>query len=140
MQMSAEHDLNHMRSALALGRRGLGTTWPNPSVGCVLVRDGRVVGRGYTGYGGRPHAEPTALFMAGDSARGATAYVTLEPCCHWGRTPPCTDALTAAGVARVVVALRDPDPRVDGEGLAKLHAAGIAVEEGLLAEEAAAVN
>jgi len=130
-------DLAHMRSALALARRGLGNTWPNPSVGCVIVSNGRVVGRAVTAAGGRPHAEPQALAMAGAAARGATAYVTLEPCCHHGRTPPCTDALIAAGVARVAIAARDPDPRVNGEGIAKLRAAGIAVEQGLLAEEAA---
>lgn len=133
-------DPSHMRAALALAARGLGNVWPNPSVGCVIVRDGRVVGRGWTQPGGRPHAETEALKRAGTAARGATAYVTLEPCCHWGRTPPCTDALTAAGVARVVVALRDPDPRVDGAGLEKLRAAGITVEEGLCAAEAAALN
>jgi diaminohydroxyphosphoribosylaminopyrimidine deaminase/5-amino-6-(5-phosphoribosylamino)uracil reductase len=129
-------DLAHMRSALALARRGLGNTWPNPSVGCVIVHDGRVVGRAFTAPGGRPHAEPQALAMAGAAARGATAYVTLEPCCHHGRTPPCTDALIAAGVARVVVAARDPDERVNGQGIARLRAAGIAVEEGVLAQEA----
>jgi diaminohydroxyphosphoribosylaminopyrimidine deaminase / 5-amino-6-(5-phosphoribosylamino)uracil reductase len=129
-------DAPHMQAALALARRGLGTTWPNPSVGCVIVRDGRVVGRGTTAPGGRPHAEPTALAMAGEQAKGATAYVTLEPCCHWGRSPPCTDALIAAGVARVVVATGDPDPRVNGQGLGKLYAAGIAVETGLLEAEA----
>ncbi len=119
-----------------MARRGLGTTWPNPSVGCVIVRDGRVVGRGVTAPGGRPHAEPTALAMAGEQARGATAYVTLEPCCHWGRSPPCTDALIQAGVARVVVATSDPDPRVNGEGIARLRAAGITVDTGLLEAEA----
>jgi diaminohydroxyphosphoribosylaminopyrimidine deaminase/5-amino-6-(5-phosphoribosylamino)uracil reductase len=129
-------DLAHMQAALALARRGLGTTWPNPSVGCVIVRDGRVVGRGTTALGGRPHAEPIALAMAGDRAKGATAYVTLEPCCHWGRSPPCTDALIAAGIARVVVAAGDPDPRVNGHGLEKLNDAGITVETGLLADEA----
>ena len=129
-------DHDHMRAALALARRGLGSTWPNPSVGCVIVSNGRVVGRGLTAPGGRPHAEPTALSMAGDRARGATAYVTLEPCCHWGRTPPCTDALIAAGVARVVIAERDPDPRVDSMGAATLRAAGIQVDEGLLADDA----
>jgi diaminohydroxyphosphoribosylaminopyrimidine deaminase/5-amino-6-(5-phosphoribosylamino)uracil reductase len=129
-----------MRAALALATRGLGNVWPNPSVGCVVVGEGRVVGRGWTQPGGRPHAETEALKRAGAAARGAAVYVTLEPCCHWGRTPPCTDALVAAGVARVVVAMRDPDPRVDGEGLARLRAAGIAVEEGLLAEEAARLN
>lgn len=136
MEESAENDLNHMRAALALARRGLGTTWPNPSVGCVLVRGGRVVGRGYTGNGGRPHAEPTALSSAGALARGATAYVTLEPCCHWGQTPPCTDALIAAGVSRVVIAALDPDERVDSRGVARLREAGIQVEHGLLEAEA----
>lgn len=133
-------DLAHMRAALALARRGLGDTWPNPSVGCVIVREGRVVGRGWTQPGGRPHAETEALRRAGDLARGATAYVTLEPCSHHGRTPPCCNALIAAGIARVVVALRDPDPRVDGRGVATLRAAGIAVEEGLLEAEARALN
>ena len=126
----------HMRAALALARRGLGTTWPNPSVGCVIVRGDRVVGRGHTAPGGRPHAEPTALAMAGEVARGATAYVTLEPCCHWGRTPPCTDALIAAGIARVVIATRDPDARVDSQGIKRLRSAGVAIEEGLLEDEA----
>src|SRR5580698_9794358 len=125
-----------MRAALALARRGLGTTWPNPSVGCVIVRDNRVVGRGHTAPGGRPHAEPLALAMAGGQAKGATAYVTLEPCCHWGRSPPCTDALIAAGVARVVVAATDPDPRVNGQGLQQLQAAGIEIETGVLQAEA----
>lgn len=132
-------DLAHMRSALALARRGLGSTWPNPSVGCVVVKDGRVVGRAVTAPGGRPHAEPQALEMAGAAARGATAYVTLEPCCHHGRTPPCTDALIAAGVARVVVAAQDPDPRVNGQGIARLRAAGITVEQGVLADTAAEI-
>ena len=134
-----DDDTSHMRSALALARRGLGNTWPNPSVGCVIVRNNRVVGRAVTAPGGRPHAEPQALAMAGASARGATAYVTLEPCCHHGRTPPCTDALIGAGIARVVIAARDPDPRVNGQGVAKLRAAGIAVEEGVLAGEAAEI-
>jgi len=133
---TAVDDLNHMRAALALARRGLGTTWPNPSVGCVLVGDGRVIGRGYTGSGGRPHAEPTALSMAGDAARGSTAYVTLEPCCHWGQTPPCTDALINAGVARVVIATLDPDERVDSRGMAHLRGAGVEVQHGLLDDEA----
>src|SRR5579872_3874952 len=133
---SQADDIAHMRSALALARRGLGSTWPNPSVGCVIVKDGRVVGRAVTAPGGRPHAEPLALDLAGASARGATVYVTLEPCCHWGRTPPCTDALISAGVARVVIATRDPDPRVDGVGVARLRAAGVAVEEGVLQSEA----
>jgi diaminohydroxyphosphoribosylaminopyrimidine deaminase/5-amino-6-(5-phosphoribosylamino)uracil reductase len=135
----SDADRTHMRAALALARRGLGTTWPNPSVGCVVVRGGRVVGRGFTAPGGRPHAEPQALDMAGEAARGATAYVSLEPCCHWGRTPPCTDALIAAGVVRVVIGARDPDPRVDSQGTARLRGAGIEVEEDVLAEEAAEV-
>lgn len=129
-----------MRAALALAARGLGNTWPNPSVGCVIVKDGRVAGRGWTQPGGRPHAETEALRRAGDAARGATAYVTLEPCSHHGRTPPCCDALIAAGVARVVCAMRDPDPRVDGRGFARLRAAGITVEEGLCEAEARALN
>jgi diaminohydroxyphosphoribosylaminopyrimidine deaminase / 5-amino-6-(5-phosphoribosylamino)uracil reductase len=124
-----------MRAGLAMARRGLGTTWPNPSVGCIVVRHGRVVGRGVTSPGGRPHAEPVALAMAGEQARGATAYVTLEPCCHWGRSPPCTEALIEAGIARVVIGTRDPDPRVDGQGVAMLRAAGIVVDEGILEDE-----
>jgi diaminohydroxyphosphoribosylaminopyrimidine deaminase/5-amino-6-(5-phosphoribosylamino)uracil reductase len=134
--MPSPDDLAHMRAALALARRGLGTTWPNPSVGCVIVRDGRVVGRGVTQPGGRPHAERVALAMAGEAARGATVYVTLEPCCHTGRSPPCTDALIEAGIKRVVAATGDPDPRVDGKGLAQLQAAGIEVATGLLQAEA----
>jgi diaminohydroxyphosphoribosylaminopyrimidine deaminase / 5-amino-6-(5-phosphoribosylamino)uracil reductase len=130
-------DRAHMRAALALARRGQGVTWPNPSVGCVIVRAGRVVGRGATAPGGRPHAETVALARAGSAARGAGVYVTLEPCCHQGRTPPCTGALIEAGVARVVVGARDPDARVDGRGVAALRAAGIEVTEGVLAEEAA---
>ena len=133
---SPAEDIAHMRSALALGQRGIGNTWPNPSVGCVIVNHGRVVGRAVTAPGGRPHAEPAALDMAGTSARDATVYVTLEPCCHWGRTPPCTDALIGAGVARVVIATRDPDPRVDGAGVARLRAAGVAVDEGVLQKDA----
>ncbi|HYE00041.1 MAG TPA: bifunctional diaminohydroxyphosphoribosylaminopyrimidine deaminase/5-amino-6-(5-phosphoribosylamino)uracil reductase RibD [Alphaproteobacteria bacterium] len=130
----------HMAAALALARRGLGQVAPNPAVGCVLVRDGRVVGRGWTQPGGRPHAETEALRRAGAAARGATAYVTLEPCCHHGRTGPCAGALIEAGIARVVVALRDPDPRVDGGGFAMLRAAGIRVDFGLREAEAAELN
>ena len=133
-------ELNAMRAALALARRGLGAVWPNPSVGCVIVNDGRVVGRGWTQPGGRPHGETEALRRAGEAARGAVAHVSLEPCCHWGQTPPCVDALIAAGVRRVVVALEDPDPRVAGEGLRRLRAAGLGVEVGLCTEEAAEVN
>ena len=133
-------DLDSMRAALALARRGLGTVWPNPAVGCVIVNDGRVVGRGWTQPGGRPHGETEALRRAGEAARGAITHVSLEPCCHWGQTPPCVDALITAGVRRVVVALEDPDPRVAGEGLHRLRAAGLNVEVGLCAEEAAEVN
>jgi len=133
-------DLLHMRAALALARRGLGNAWPNPAVGCVLVKDGRVIGRGWTQPGGRPHAETEALRRAGEAARAATAYVTLEPCSHHGRTPPCCEALAGAGIARVVMAMRDPDPRVNGRGLAMLRGAGIVVEEGLLEAEARALN
>lgn len=133
-------DVRTMRAALGLARRGLGNVWPNPAVGCVLVKDGRVVGRGWTQPGGRPHAETEALARAGNAARGATAYVTLEPCCHWGRTPPCAEALIAAGVLRVVAAVEDPDPRVAGGGLARLRAAGITAEVGLCAAEAGEVN
>ncbi|HTZ71128.1 MAG TPA: bifunctional diaminohydroxyphosphoribosylaminopyrimidine deaminase/5-amino-6-(5-phosphoribosylamino)uracil reductase RibD [Acetobacteraceae bacterium] len=130
-------DADFMRTAVALGRRALGTTWPNPAVGCVLVRDGAIIAQGQTAPGGRPHAETAALAMAGPAARGATAYVTLEPCSHHGETPPCADALIAAGVARVVVALGDPDPRVNGAGIARLRDAGIEVTEGVLAAAAA---
>ena len=129
-----------MDAALALARRGLGNVWPNPAVGCVLVRDGRVVGRGWTQPGGRPHAEAEALARAGGAARGATAYVTLEPCSHHGKTPPCADALIEAGIARVFVACRDPDPRVDGRGIARLRAAGIEVVEGVGRDAAEALN
>jgi diaminohydroxyphosphoribosylaminopyrimidine deaminase/5-amino-6-(5-phosphoribosylamino)uracil reductase len=133
-------DIGHMRAALALARRNLGAVWPNPAVGCVLVRDGVVVGRGWTQPGGRPHGETEALARAGDMAVGATAYVTLEPCSHHGKTPPCADALIGAKVARVVAAIEDPDPRVSGRGFARLRQAGIAVETGVCAEEAAEIN
>lgn len=134
----------HMASALNLARRSLGQVWPNPAVGCVLVRreDGRdhIVGRGWTGKGGRPHAETVAIAEAGDAAQGATAYVSLEPCAHHGQTPPCADALIEAGVSRAVVALADPDPRVNGEGIAKMRNAGIEVSVGLNEAEARRVN
>jgi len=132
-----------MRAALALARRSLGSTWPNPAVGCVIVRDGVVIARGRTRDGGRPHAEADAITKAagaGLSLKGATAYVTLEPCSHHGRTPPCADALVAAGISRVVSALEDPDPRVMGQGHARLKAAGIAVEVGEGAADAAEIN
>lgn len=125
-----------MSLALGLGRRGLGRVWPNPAVGCVIVKDGRVIGRGWTADGGRPHAEPQALSQAGPEARGATAYVTLEPCSHHGKTPPCADSLIAAGIARVVVACTDPDPRVSGRGIAALERAGISVTQSVLEAEA----
>jgi diaminohydroxyphosphoribosylaminopyrimidine deaminase/5-amino-6-(5-phosphoribosylamino)uracil reductase len=125
-----------MAAALGLARRGLGSVWPNPSVGCVLVKQGRVVGRGRTAAGGRPHAETEALAQAGEQARGADAYVTLEPCSHHGRTPPCAEALIKAGLSRVIAAVQDPDPRVAGRGLARLREAGIAVETGAMEEEA----
>ena len=129
-------DRRFMALALSLGRRGMGRVWPNPNVGCVIVAGTRIVGRGRTADGGRPHAETQALAQAGEAARGATAYVTLEPCAHHGRTPPCAEALVAAGVARVVVAAQDPDHRVAGRGIARLRAAGIAVETGLMEAEA----
>src|SRR6201991_3349656 len=130
-------DQRFMTLALALGRRGQGRTWPNPAVGAVLVKDGVIVGRGWTQPGGRPHGEPEALRRAGEAARGATLYVTPEPCSHFGRSPPCADAVIAAGIARVVSAIEDPNPEVAGQGHAKLRAAGIAVDIGLGAAEAA---
>lgn len=130
-----------MHAALALASRGLGQVWPNPAVGCVIVDpQNRIVGRGWTQPGGRPHAEAEAMARAGKAAKGATAYVTLEPCAHHGKTPPCADALIEAGVARVVAAVEDPDPRVGGEGLARLRDAGVALESGVLREEAEALN
>ena len=133
-------DRVHMARAIRLAVLGLYTAEPNPRVGCVLVRDGEVVGEGWHQRTGGPHAERLALAMAGDRARGATAYVSLEPCCHHGKTPPCTDGLVQAGVARVVAAMRDPNPLVAGQGLARLRAQGIAVVEGLLEEEARRLN
>jgi diaminohydroxyphosphoribosylaminopyrimidine deaminase / 5-amino-6-(5-phosphoribosylamino)uracil reductase len=130
-------DRRFMRLALALGRRGLGRTWPNPAVGAVVVKDGVIIGRGWTQPGGRPHAEPVALGRAGEAARGATLYVTLEPCSHYGKSPPCADAIIAAGISRVVAAIEDPNPEVAGQGHAKLRAAGIKVDVGLFADEAA---
>lgn len=133
-------DETFMRAALALAQRGQGETWPNPTVGCLIVRDGRILGRGRTQRGGRPHGETVALAQAGAAARGATAYVTFEPCAHHGATPPCTEALIAAGIARVVYAIEDPDPRVRGRGAAQLRAAGITVESGIALAEATEVN
>ncbi len=134
--MAQNDDLRFMNLALALGRRGLGRTWPNPAVGAVIVKDGVIVGRGWTQPGGRPHAEVDALRRAGDAARCATLYVTLEPCSHYGKSPPCADAIVAAGVSRVVSALEDPNPEVAGSGHARLRAAGIAVDIGVGAAQA----
>lgn len=135
----SRNDERFMGEALALGHRHLGQTATNPSVGCVIVRDDgdgpRIVGRGVTAVGGRPHAETQALADAGELARGATAYVTLEPCSHHGKTPPCSDALIAAGVARVVISVTDPDERVSGRGIEMLRDAGIVVETGLMEPE-----
>jgi diaminohydroxyphosphoribosylaminopyrimidine deaminase/5-amino-6-(5-phosphoribosylamino)uracil reductase len=132
----ARHDAEHMRAALALARRGLGETAPNPSVGCVIVADGRIVGRGHTATGGRPHAEILALRMAGKAARGATAYVTLEPCAHTDKvSPPCADALIEAGIRRVVIGATDPNPKVNGGAILRLRKAGIEITENILQKE-----
>jgi len=136
-KVSKAADQRFMQLALTLGRRGQGRTWPNPAVGAVVVKDGVIVGRGWTQASGRPHAEPEALKRAGEAARGATLYVTLEPCSHVGKSPPCVDAVIAAGIARVVSAIEDPNPEVAGGGHAKLRAAGIAVDVGFNAAEAA---
>ncbi len=140
MNAVAGADREFMIGALSLAARNLGDTWPNPSVGCVIVKDGAVVGRGWTQSGGRPHAETEALRRAGSAAKGADVYATLEPCSHQGKTPPCADALIAAGVARVVVATIDKNPNVYGGGLKKLQDAGIAVETGLCEGEASRIN
>ncbi len=137
---AAEEDARFMAAALNLARRGLGRVAPNPAVGALIVKDGIVVGRGATADGGRPHAEVLALLQAGKAARGATLYVTLEPCSHHGRTPPCADAIVAAGITRVVSALEDPDPRVAGSGHLRLREAGIEVTVGVLAEAALRAN
>lgn len=134
------NDSAWMARALQLAGRGLFTTTPNPRVGCVLVKDDQVIGEGWHAKAGEPHAEPLALRAAGARARGATAYVTLEPCSHHGRTPPCADGLIAAGVVRVVIAMQDPNPLVAGQGVARMRAAGIAVECGLMEAEARALN
>lgn len=137
---ATREDFRHMARALQLAEQGLYSTRPNPRVGCVLVKDGTVIGEGWHVYAGGPHAEVEALRQAGGRARGAACYVTLEPCCHHGRTPPCTEALIAAGVARVVAAAGDPNPEVAGRGLRALEQAGIAVQTGILAEAAEALN
>lgn len=136
----AESDLRWMERAAALARESVGLASPNPAVGCVLVRDGAVVGEGFHRYDARDHAEIVALKSAGENARGATAYVTLEPCSHTGRTGPCADALIQAGVARVVVATGDPNPAVNGQGIARLRAAGVDIETGLMQAEARELN
>lgn len=137
---AAPRDINFMKSAMALARTGLGRTVPNPSVGCVIVKDGKVLARARTADGGRPHAETQALAQAGEAARGATAYVTLEPCAHHGHTGPCAEALVKAGIAHVVVACSDPDPRVAGKGIKILRDAGVHVDEGVCHADADAVN
>jgi diaminohydroxyphosphoribosylaminopyrimidine deaminase/5-amino-6-(5-phosphoribosylamino)uracil reductase len=136
-KVSKAADQRFMQLALTLGRRGQGQTWPNPAVGAIVVKDGVIIGRGWTQAGGRPHAEPEALRRAGEAARGATLYVTLEPCSHFGKSPPCVDAIIAAGIARVVSAIGDPNPEVAGLGHARLRAAGISVDIGAGAAEAA---
>jgi diaminohydroxyphosphoribosylaminopyrimidine deaminase/5-amino-6-(5-phosphoribosylamino)uracil reductase len=138
--MASDDDLRYMARALELAERGLYTTTPNPRVGCVLVRDGEIVGEGWHERAGEPHAEANALQAAGQKAEGATAYVTLEPCSHYGRTPPCAGALIEAKVSRVVAAMRDPNPVVAGKGLAALEAAGIAVECGVMENDALELN
>ena len=140
MTIFTADDHRHMARALELARRGLYTTEPNPRVGCVIVRDGQMVGEGWHEYAGGPHAEVNALRAAGERAEGATAYVTLEPCSHFGKTPPCADALVMAKVGRVVAAMVDPNPLVSGSGLKRLEEAGIETARGLMASEAAAIN
>ena len=133
-------DIQYMRHALRLAERALGSTAPNPAVGCVIVKDGRIAGRGWTQPGGRPHAETMALVQAGASAEGATAYVTLEPCSHHGQTPPCANALAEARIARVVAATMDPDPRVSGSGFGYLESQNVRITDGVLEEDARRVN
>ncbi len=133
-------DEKFMHQALSIARRGVGNTWPNPSVGCVIVKGATIIGRGWTAQGGRPHAEAIALDRAGKEAKGAIAYVTLEPCCHHGKTPPCTDALIRAGIVRVVIGAIDPDKRVAGKGVEALKKAGIEVVTGVLEQEAEELN
>ena len=135
-----QDDIHHMRHALDLAATGLGHTWPNPSVGAVVVRNGAVVGEAVTARGGRPHAEPQAIAIAGEKTKGATFYVTLEPCSHQGKTPPCTKAIIEAGIARVVVACTDSNPKIAGQGIAQLRAARIVVVEDVCKNEARKLN
>ncbi len=138
--MFTQQDYTHMARALQLAERGLNSTTPNPRVGCVIVKDDRIIGQGWHALAGGPHAEIHALMEAGDRAQSATVYVTLEPCSHHGRTPPCAEALTEAGVGRVIAAMTDPNPQVSGNGLARLQAAGIQTDSGLLEAEAKKLN
>ena len=138
--LAHQDDVSHMEAALTLARRSLGGVWPNPAVGCVLVNGRRVVGRGWTQPGGRPHAEVEALRCAGAASQGATAYVSLEPCSHHGQTPPCAEALVASGIRRAVIAVGDPDPRVSGRGEALLRAEGVAVTTGVSRAAAEELN
>ncbi len=140
MSEFTQHDIEFMRRALFLAEKGLNTTEPNPRVGCVVVNDGEIVGEGWHALAGGPHAEIVALQQAAEKAKGATAYVTLEPCCHHGKTPPCSEALIEAGVARVIVAMEDPNPLVAGQGLTQLQQAGIEIARGLLQPQAEALN
>src|SRR3954463_7517506 len=135
-EMTVVGDQRLMALALTLGRRGLGNAWPNPAVGAVVVKDDVVVGRGWPQPGGRPHAEVEALRRAGEAARGATLYATLEPCSHHGKTPPCVDAIMAAGISRVVSALEDPNPEIAGQGHARLTSQGVAVTTAICADDA----
>ena len=129
-----------MKVAFSLARRGLGNVWPNPAVGCIIVKNGRIVGRGWTQPGGRPHAEAMALKQAGKKAAGSTAYVNLEPCNHTGKSPPCTEALIEAGIKEIYGSLLDPDPRVSGTGFERLKKAELQVNIGLLSETAREIN
>lgn len=139
-KMFTDQDYAHMARALQLAERGLNTTTPNPRVGCVIVKNDNIIGQGWHARAGAPHAEINALLEAGDAAKGATVYVTLEPCSHYGRTPPCADALAEAGVARVIAAMTDPNPQVSGNGLSRLQSAGIQTQSGLLEAEARKLN
>ena len=135
-----DKDLYYMQQAIELAELGRFTTTPNPNVGCVIVKNDQIIGKGYHQKAGQPHAEVYALRMAGDQAKGATAYVTLEPCSHFGRTPPCADALIQAGITRVIIAMQDPNPNVAGNGIKRLKDAGIEVQVGVLTEQAEAIN